>query len=1449
MYAPNLRRAGAATRPGNPRRVRPLGTGRAPPASRQRGNGAGVTAGGTRDASTAAAVQQAAAAESNIAGWRLPSASSVAGAVALVPVVGGAWLVTVYALRQRLCEHHLQQVEGLDSAASREKERRRRSRTSGGGRGPGTGSSGGGRATVRPMHPPLYPGSSADARALREVLSRPASGVTVLCVDPPASYTGDAFVRSALLGRAATVHVQAGEGYGSLASCLARGLGVEFMAIKLQMSALLPGLAAGEQASSGARGGAGGSSSTDTTNSELSDIRAVLETATAALEEIRNQADDPRNHLPPVIVMDGLLGRIREAGEDVPAAVEAVLRWCWTITGGRRLAHVVLVAPQSLAVDGSLVRVKGFLNDGRLAPGMMRVIALNAPDSSVIERRFRSRFAAAPQQPTQGGAGEEGERAVTLCMELVHREGCSVAEEANEILTRTDFSDDSPDKLSAARLALEESLDGFALEAWRRVGAAVESTAAIAPRGFAGAAAVVGTPGAVSSAALASNQRAPVPPSTSAGGSSGATSAKRNTQEVRAESGVTRTRTSLGSGGGGDGDPAGGGEEGGVQTANHDVDGGAAVAAGAGPGDDRAESEVPGLSSPAAAVAPKDGKRGHADSSVEVEATREELQQQRQQESLQDEGKEPPAADVTADEPASLEASELSSELSPSAGGEEEAVYWEEAESLSAPVVAEDSSFSSSSAVAAVDAAEASAEEASEAAVCNPADPATPVGRLVELLGELADGGKVSVHHAVAALDGDGKALARLLDLGVLRLCPQTRSSSVGAGRIDRSTVRAGGTASILSSLSLSLPGSSLDASHSRPGRGSTSADVLAEAGAAFQVGAATPLMAGVFSILKGCQGVEEQAIARATHFLSRGGNENATAAAAAAADSATKSRSGTSFEEESEEWQAHREASMAMLVRRAMTSSAQEQESAPAVTAGRGRRASRVDRDRDRDRGGGSRRSSTSAYRTRRLQTALAAVGCMTTWMEIFKELSAADSPGDMLLADETFLHELLRTYRRTLPPPPPAVAAAAAIPRDNAAVSEPGRLRVADGSGGGNSDRRSGASVEQPGEGVAAHTTSGVPSTAANAGEEGGSTAAEVVPAGGGEGEETNAADNRWMNAASDDVMREGGERQQRGDIAETSPVNEREAVVSVESRSGRGIADEDEVGPTGHQRVANLGAEDQEDNGTKAVGGDALSAEMQQPHTEDGNGGSSVSPAGDGESAARADDLDAAHGSTATPQEEAAAEESRGAGNAQDSPLPPAAAEAGTPSLTWSDDAREEEAELPRSEGRTFNAMSPAGNDVNGNRSRGNGGDDGNGDGGPAPRPPLPDESGEPGAGPPAGQAGRPPTAPTENSGSAPAGDGGTDHGDGENAGSSNNAGGGGGDSYPGGSSEEEEDANVDVGVTARHEQEGKINGSSNNVQSLLTTTADKPLGYRAAPWAWLVPSWPGAGGKHH
>lgn len=76
----------------------------------------------------------------------------------------------------------------------------------------------------------------------------------------------------------------------------------------------------------------------------------------------------------------------------------------------------------------------------------MRVVALDAPDKKVTERRFRSHFTP-PQAspPVVGAAGEKegegeevGERAVTLCMELVHGEGCGVAEEANVILRWVD---------------------------------------------------------------------------------------------------------------------------------------------------------------------------------------------------------------------------------------------------------------------------------------------------------------------------------------------------------------------------------------------------------------------------------------------------------------------------------------------------------------------------------------------------------------------------------------------------------------------------------------------------------------------------------------------------------------------------------------------------------------------------------------------------------------------------------------------------------------------------------------------------------------------------------------------------------------------------------------------------------------------------------------------------
>lgn len=75
---------------------------------------------------------------------------------------------------------------------------------------------------------------------------------------------------------------------------------------------------------------------------------------------------------------------------------------------------------------------------------MMRIVGLDAPDRNLTERRFRSRLAryTKPMTDDDGGAAasavDDGklERAVMLCMELVHGEGCGVAEEANVVLRR-----------------------------------------------------------------------------------------------------------------------------------------------------------------------------------------------------------------------------------------------------------------------------------------------------------------------------------------------------------------------------------------------------------------------------------------------------------------------------------------------------------------------------------------------------------------------------------------------------------------------------------------------------------------------------------------------------------------------------------------------------------------------------------------------------------------------------------------------------------------------------------------------------------------------------------------------------------------------------------------------------------------------------------------------------
>lgn len=108
MYASNLRRVGAATRPrGGARRSRVPRPLCPTTSSSQYGRGL------SRDATTDAGGERLlwSQARERMKRWaRMPSASSVAGTVALVPVIGGAWLLATYSLRQRLCEHHLQQV-------------------------------------------------------------------------------------------------------------------------------------------------------------------------------------------------------------------------------------------------------------------------------------------------------------------------------------------------------------------------------------------------------------------------------------------------------------------------------------------------------------------------------------------------------------------------------------------------------------------------------------------------------------------------------------------------------------------------------------------------------------------------------------------------------------------------------------------------------------------------------------------------------------------------------------------------------------------------------------------------------------------------------------------------------------------------------------------------------------------------------------------------------------------------------------------------------------------------------------------------------------------------------------------------------------------------------------------------------------------------------------------
>ncbi|CAM9654403.1 unnamed protein product, partial [Choristocarpus tenellus] len=127
----------------------------------------------------------------------------------LGPMLGWVgYYASIYALKERICEHHLQQV-GRDQWRDRPPSDDFTGRT--GRRKEGVGRRGrGGNTTVKGR---ITPGSPNDARELLHALSMPAKGVTVLCVDPPSSRNGAEFLSEALKGRAATVFIDVASGF------------------------------------------------------------------------------------------------------------------------------------------------------------------------------------------------------------------------------------------------------------------------------------------------------------------------------------------------------------------------------------------------------------------------------------------------------------------------------------------------------------------------------------------------------------------------------------------------------------------------------------------------------------------------------------------------------------------------------------------------------------------------------------------------------------------------------------------------------------------------------------------------------------------------------------------------------------------------------------------------------------------------------------------------------------------------------------------------------------------------------------------------------------------------------------------------------------------------------------------------------------------------------------
>jgi hypothetical protein len=238
----------------------------------------------------------------------LPSGRQLVAVALLTPAaVGTAYYSLAYCFRRSICYDHLQKVDSsLHAPASSSSSSRNH-----------TGAS------------PLLPGTPAQLIALRKELAAPAHAITVVACH--SEHSAVRFASSALAGRPATVHiaVPARATAESFTAAVAEGLGLQFLKVRCAVAAALPTAALAHTSSSSSS-----SSSSDSSSESVTRLRAALATVTAALAEIR--ADSADNHLPPVVLVEGLLSQLQLQHQGDGGASQAVItefvQWCHEVS-------------------------------------------------------------------------------------------------------------------------------------------------------------------------------------------------------------------------------------------------------------------------------------------------------------------------------------------------------------------------------------------------------------------------------------------------------------------------------------------------------------------------------------------------------------------------------------------------------------------------------------------------------------------------------------------------------------------------------------------------------------------------------------------------------------------------------------------------------------------------------------------------------------------------------------------------------------------------------------------------------------------------------------------------------------------------------------------------------------------------------------------------------------